>query len=51
MTNIGEEKNSAQAAKKTYEKPRLVEYGDVREFTKGPGGSKKDSKSGGVQGA
>lgn len=51
MTNNGEEKSTAQVAKKTYEKPRLVEYGDVREFTKGPGGSKKDAKAGGVKGA
>jgi hypothetical protein len=28
--------------KKPYEKPALLEYGDVREFTRGSGGSKPD---------
>lgn len=32
--------------KKAYDKPRLTEYGDVREFTRGPGGSQKDLKGG-----
>ena len=29
-------------AKQPYVKPELVEYGDVREFTRGPGGSKSE---------
>jgi hypothetical protein len=29
-------------AKQPYVKPELVEYGDVREFTRGPGGSKNE---------
>ena len=40
------EKTANTVTKKAYVKPRLVEYGDVREFTRGPGGSIKDSKGG-----
>ncbi|HHH26807.1 MAG TPA: lasso RiPP family leader peptide-containing protein [Polyangiaceae bacterium] len=33
-----------------YAKPKLVEYGNVREFTRGPGGSKPDAKAGSISG-
>jgi hypothetical protein len=39
--------SASAPAKRAYKKPLLIEFGDVREFTKGPGGSKLDSKSGG----
>lgn len=34
------------SAKKPYSKPVVMEFGDVREFTRGPGGSIKDKKGG-----
>lgn len=37
---------AAAHGKRPYEKPRIVEYGDVREFTRGPGGSQQDKKGG-----
>jgi hypothetical protein len=33
----------APNGKRAYVKPLLIEYGDVREFTRGPGGSKPDA--------
>ena len=38
------------AAKRDYEKPRLIEYGSVRDFTRGPGGSRADTKFGAYSG-
>ena len=43
--------NSKQAtaeptAKRAYGKPELIEYGNVRDFTRGSGGTKPDSKAG-----
>ncbi len=38
----GAERAATKATKRAYEKPSLIEYGDVREFTRGPGGSVQD---------
>lgn len=32
--------------KRAYAKPQLIEYGSVRDFTRGPGGSRSDTKIG-----
>lgn len=34
------------AQRRTYQRPELTEYGNVREFTRGPGGTKADAKIG-----
>jgi hypothetical protein len=34
------------SAKRAYRKPELVEYGNVRDFTRGPGGGSADAKGG-----
>lgn len=33
-----------QSSKKSYQAPRIVEYGDVRDLTKSGAGSKKENK-------
>jgi hypothetical protein len=35
---------NAPMAKRAYRRPELVEYGDVRELTRGGGHTKKDGK-------
>jgi hypothetical protein len=36
--------------KRAYTKPLLIEYGSVRDFTRGPGGTRPDTKAGSYTG-